>query len=56
MNEAITGQVNSGDIFIWASFGISAVTLGGVALWTLIRMSGAKKKLAMLEQASSSET
>ncbi len=55
MNEALTGQVNSGDVFIWASYVISAITLGGVALWTIIRMMSAKKKLAMLEQASSSE-
>ena len=56
MSEPLTGQVNTGDVFIWASYIISAVTLGGLALWTAGKLSGAKKRLNMLNSRDTEKT
>jgi heme exporter protein D len=37
--------------FIWPAYGVSAVLLGGLTLWTLARWRTAKAKLAALEKA-----
>lgn len=46
----MTGEVTGGYVFIYASYGIAAATLVGLAIWTAARLIAAKKKLAMLEQ------
>ena len=49
----MTGYVSGGAIFIYASYGLSAVVLGGLVIWTWVKLQGAKKKLAMLEASDS---
>jgi len=52
----MSGEVTGGYVFIWASYIIAGLTLGGLALWTFIRLTSAKRKLAMLDQQKHPET
>jgi heme exporter protein D len=36
--------------FIWPAYGVSALALGGVTLWTILSWRKAKAKLAALEK------
>ncbi len=36
--------------FIWAAYGVSAVALGGITVWTVAAYAKAKAKLAALER------
>jgi heme exporter protein D len=35
--------------FIWPAYGVTAVMLGGLTLWTMLRWRAARAKLAALE-------
>ena len=35
--------------FIWPAYGVTAVMLGGLTLWTIARWRAARAKLAALE-------
>jgi len=37
-------------MFIWPAYGISALLLGGLTIWTLARWRSVKAKLAALEK------
>ena len=50
----MSGEVTGGYVFIAASYIIAGLTLGGLALWTFIRLRSAKRKLAMLDQQKTS--
>jgi heme exporter protein CcmD len=36
--------------YIWPAYGISALALGGITLWSWLRWRQAKAKLAVLEK------
>lgn len=36
--------------YIWWAYGVAAVILGGLVLWTILRITGAKKKLDAIEK------
>ncbi len=36
--------------FIWTSYGITVIALGGLIVWTLAKWRAAKAKLALLEK------
>lgn len=46
----MSGEVTGGYVFIYASYGIAAASLIGLAIWTMTRLITAKKKLSMLDQ------
>lgn len=39
--------------YIWSSYGIAAVVLGGLVLWTVWRVIDARKKLDAVEKDES---
>ena len=50
----MSGEVTGGYVFICASYIIAGLTLGGLTLWTFVRLTSAKRKLAMLDQQKTS--
>jgi len=44
-------DMGSYSVYIWPAYGVSALALAGVTLWTLVAWRRAKARLAALESA-----